>query len=558
MVKRLFAWALLAAVFASGCASPGRVTQDQPEQRVPEPLPVSAEPPDPARMIPTLTFLTTTPEYDPPRYEAALYIKRAMAELGVDLDVRPTDQKVVTDTSRTAPWDWDIAAFSWGNNADRVDPGFYIWDQFHSSNIKDQGNNRVGYNNPEYDRIADAQKRAMDQEERRALVFQAQEILARDAAMFPLWYNDLDQVYNKRRLEGVVSQGGVGLINWLTMTRVQVKTGENILRVAHRQDLDHLNPLATVQATDRQILRFIYDSLLKWDENNQLIPGAAESWTIIDDTTVEFRLRPGQKFHDGHPLTAEDVAFTWNWGKQVGFGTEDPYVQGVEQVEVLDELTVRFKLIQPDSSIASSGFTAVPILPKHIWENIEDPRSITNEQPIGSGPFKLAYWRRGEEIRLDAVKDHYLQPKIDALIQIVYANPDALLGAMELGQADMINPGISPEQRAALEKNPDMEIVRTVGIGYGYVAVNMRRAPWSDVNFRRAMAYAINWSELAEVVKQGTARAAAPGMVISPTNKYYYNENALIFTYDPAKARQILQEAGYEWDENGRLYFPKQ
>src|SRR5690606_28515603 len=121
-------------------------------------------------------------------------------------------------------------------------------------------------------------------------------------------------VYNKRRLEGVVSQGGVGLINWLTMTRVQVKTGENILRVAHRQDLDHLNPLATVQATDRQILRFIYDSLLKWDENNQLIPGAAESWTIIDDTTVEFRLRPGQKFHDGHPLTAEDVAFTWNWG----------------------------------------------------------------------------------------------------------------------------------------------------------------------------------------------------------------------------------------------------
>lgn len=157
---------------------------------------------------------------------------------------------------------------------------------------------------------------------------------------------------------------------------------------------------------------------------------------------------------------------------------------------------------------------------------------------------------------MDAVKEHYTKPKVDAIIWSAYTSPDALLGAMELGTADMMNPGLTPEQMLVLKKMDGMEIVHNIGVGYTYMIVNQRRAPWKDTAFRQAMAYAIDWADLVETVTQGTARLAGPGLTISPASTYWYNPDAPKYTFDLNKARQVLKDAGYEWDKDGRLYYP--
>lgn len=553
-MKRFFAVVLLAAMVVSGCAARQNVTEENKPDTPPPPT-VSADPPDASRLVPTMSLLTTTPDYDPKRYESALYVQKAMEALGVTLEVKAMDNKVITDTSRREPWDFDALFLQWSNAAERTDPNFYMY-TFHSDEIKDAGQNRSGYANAEFDRLAHLQKTNLDPETRRAAVLEAQEILARDAAFFPVYYNDTLQVYNKARVEGLIGHSGIGLLNWESMTNAKIKTGENVLRIVNNKDIDVLNPISVVQITDVRVLEMIYDPLMRMDQDNRPVGAVAESWNIIDDTTIEFKIRPGQKFHDGVPLTAEDVAFTYNWGKENGMARHDAYVQAVESVTVNDELTVTFKLVEPNSVVMTTGFVTVPILPKHIWENRTDHLTWENLEPIGSGPFRLSYWRRGQELRLEAVKDHYTQPNVDAIIWIAYTSADAVLGAMELGEADMMNPGLTPEQMLALEKVPDMEIVHNVGVGYMYMIVNHRRAPWNDVAFRQAMAYAIDWPDLVETVTQGTARLAGPGRTISPASAYWYNPDTIEYKYDLAKARQLLQDAGYEWDSDGRLYFP--
>lgn len=556
MWKRSLAVLLVGAFLISGCSGRDQVQQDTAAQPKSQNDAI-IDPPDAARQVPKLPLLTMTPEYSADRYEASMLVKKAMAQLGVDVDPRPTDQKVVTDTSRKAPWEFEGYFMSWGNTPDRLDPQYYIYSLFHSGEIKDLGNNRQGYKNSAYDALAELQQRSMDPEKRRDPVLKAQAMLADEVAVIPLWYNDEIQAYNKDRLDNVIPHGGLGLINDLTFTAMKVKTGENVVRVAHRQDVDLLNPLTSVNFTDRQLLDLVYDMLVRLDADNKPRPAAAESWKIVDETTIEFKLRAGQKFHDGTPLTAKDVQFTWEFGKKVGFGKFDAYIKAVDKVEVIDDLNVRFKLVKPDGSVLTSAFVSVPILPKHIWEKVEAPTKWANATPIGSGPFKFAYWRRGEEIRLDAVKTHYAKPSIDGIIQIPYANPDAILGALELSKADMVNPPLTSEQVTALKKKPNMQTVKTIGGGYTYFAYNLRRQPWSDLAFRKAMAHVINVKEITETIMHDTATPAGAGRVITPANKFWYNPNVTTYAYDVAKARQILKDAGYQWDKEGKLYYPK-
>src|SRR5690606_18422189 len=120
-----------------------------------------------------------------------------------------------------------------------------------------------------------------------------------DVPVLPLYYEDEWNAYNKERLEGVVVQGGIGIWNYHTFVNVRVKYGENVVRIAHRQDNDVLNPVYASIFTDTQILSLIYDYLVRLGPDNEPVPSAAESWTVVDDVTVDVRLKPGQQWHDG-------------------------------------------------------------------------------------------------------------------------------------------------------------------------------------------------------------------------------------------------------------------
>lgn len=558
MFKRVAAVLLLGAMVLSGCSSGAKnvtVTEDKPAE-VTGP-PVSETPPDPSRKVQKMTMLTMTPEYSRDRYEAAFLIQKALAQLGVEFEVKPMDQKVVLDQIRSQPWDFDAYFMGWGGTPDRIDPQTFTYSMMHSSEAKHLGNNRQGYASAEYDRIADAGKRAMDPEERKKHIFEAQKKAAEDVPIVPLYFNDEYNAYNKERLEGVVNQGGIGLWNALTFINVKVTSGENILKIAHRQDNDVLNPMSPSIFTDAQVLSLLYDNLARLDAQNKPYPAAAESWTVVNDTTIDVKLKPNQKWHDGKPLTVEDVKFTFDFGLKNGFGKIDTYIRPVKQVDILDQNTVRFTLNEPTGSFISATLVGIPLLPKHIWENQADPTKWNNPNPIGSGPFKFTHWRKGEEIRLDKHADYYTPAKIDAIIQIPYANPDALLGALELKKVDLINPPLTPQQNELAKKIPHITVTKTPGVGWTYFGYNHRRPPFDDVAFRKAMAHVIDYKMITETVFGEYATPAGPGRIISPAVQFWYNPEVPTYEINVQKAYELLKNAGYEWDKDGKLYFPK-
>lgn len=510
---------------------------------------------DPSRRVQRLTFYTTTPQYDPGRYEAALLIQEAFALLGVDVDVRPIDQPVITSISRSDPWDYDGFFLSWGSQPERLDPHHYVYNLFHSSNIGHLGENRVGFNDPVYDAIAEGAATALDTEERRGYVHRAQEYLADHVVLTPLWFNHLTQAYNRDRLENVVAQQGLGLFTYNNLTRLRIVQGDNLLRVAQRQDIDHLNPITVTQNTDRQIVDLIYDFLARLD-GDQVVPSTAESWRVLDNLTIEVKIKEGLTFHDGQPVTAHDVKFTWDYGKEIGFGRADTHVQVVDRVDLIDDYTVVFHLKEPYGAFINAAFISVPILPKHIWETVENPTQWNNPNPIGSGPFTFGYWRRGEELRLNRFDGYYAPAHIDGILQIAYANPDAIVGAMELGDVDMIVPQLTLEQEQLLKDAGHVEITYSQGSGWTYFAYNLRRMPFADLAFRKAMAHVIDTAMIAETILEDLAMPAGPGQIIPPSSGIWYNPNVTRYPFDPDLARQILTDAGYEWDAQGRLYYP--
>lgn len=520
-------------------------------------MPASAADPDPSLKVPTQTILGPTPGYNKVRYEAALLVEEALESLGVDVEVKPIDFKVLMDTIRSEPWDFDAFIKGWGATADRIDPHNFLYNMLCSKAIRDQGINRQGYSNPEYDKVIEAAESTLDPEKRRELVYKAQEILAEDVGIFVL-YNDIANMpYNNERLEGVVMQGGIGINNPETYMNVKIKEGENVLKVAQHAPNEDFNVFTMGLYSDIQVLDLVYDFLVRLDENNKPYPSAAESWEVVDDTTIKVIMKEGLNFHDGNPLTAEDVKFTFDYAMEHGIARSSAYLQDIDFVEAPDERTVVFHLKEPTGYFINGTLMVIPIVPKHVWEKIDNPHETTVTEPLGSGPFKFTYWRRGEEVRLDTNKDYHRPINIDAVIFKPFQSVDSVFGAMETGMTDMYIEYLEPNQIEQAKKLDHITVASTVGISFDFFGINHRRKPWSDLAFRKAVAHVIDCDLITEVVYGEYGSPAGPGQIISPANKFWHNPDLKTYEISVEKAREILEEAGYQWDKKGKLYYPE-
>lgn len=520
-------------------------------------IPALAKSPDPSLKVQTQTIIGPTPAYNKVRYEAALLIEEAIEQLGVDVEVKPIDFKVLMNTIKTEPWDYDAYIKGWGATADRIDPHNFLYGMHSSKMIKNKGLNRQGHSNPEYDKVVEAAASTMELEKRREHVFKAQEMLTEDAGIYILYNNIIHMPYNNERLDGVVMQGGIGINNPETYMNVRIKSGENILKVAQHAPNEDLNTFTTSIYSDRQVLDLIYDYLVRLDENNKPYPSAAESWEIVDDTTVSVKLKSGQTFHDGHPLTAEDVKFTFEYSLKHGLVKADSFIRNIDTVEAPDDTTVIFHLKKPTGYFVNATLMVVPIMPRHIWEKIEDPHQTSVTEPVGSGPFKFKYWRRGEELRVDKFENYHNPVKIDGVIFKAYQSEDSIFGAMETGETDMYIEYTKPTQIEEFKKIKHITQARTVGISFDMMGVNQRRKPWSDKAFRQAVAHVIDCELITEVVYAGYGEPAGAGRIISPANKFWYNPDVKTYETSLEKAREILKNAGYTWDKKGNLYYPE-
>jgi len=543
---------LIMALLLTSCGA----KQDSPAKPEQEAL-------DPAEKVPTLTMITTTPEYDNKRYEAAKMIADSWKQIGINVDVKPLDFTVLNLGSRSAPWDFDAFFMAMSGRTERLDPDMFIRSTAHSSENVDKGNNRVGLSDPEFDRLSDAQRAEMDPEKRREIVLQCQDYLEEQAVLFPLWYPTHLAAANKEKFKGYVEIPGEILYNEWTPVMVEPLTNDKVLKVALQHDVDNLNVMAAVSTWNWKILRIVYDKLVRIGPDLQPVPAAAEKWEVVEPTVIDVTLRQGMTFHDGKPVTIEDIKFTYDYMMKWQPGYLKAFVEPIKEVTVIDDKTIRFILHEPFAPFIPNTLGTIPILPKHIWENVVEKNNLKSPDEwadpslIGSGPFKFVHWKKGEEVKLEKLANHYAPPKVDAMIQVCVGNTEAVLGALETKTADMCAWDLSAAHFEMASKMPHLQTFKIPDIGWTYMGVNTRRAPFSDKAMRHAIAQAIDYETLVEILLDGNGTPGGSGRVISPAVKPFYNDKPVKFEYSLEKAKETLKAAGYRWDSEGNLYYPK-
>src|SRR5699024_410191 len=246
-----------------------------------------------------------------------------------------------------------------------------------------------GFMNDEFDELADAQRTEVDQDKRRDIVFEAQEIMYEEIPLITLYVEQYSHAYNNERFDNMTIMPGEGIFNEWMPVDAKPLTDDKTLRIAALQDLDTINPIGAIGVYEWRNLRMVYDKLTRLAPDSTISPAAAESWEYLDDTTLEVKIREGMTFHDGEPVTVEDIKFSYDYfiDHQVAYFLS--YVEPIESIEIKDENTVVFNLEQPYGPFINVTMTQIPILPKHIWENVveeeglDHPEEFANEEMIG-------------------------------------------------------------------------------------------------------------------------------------------------------------------------------
>jgi len=506
--------------------------------------------------IPTIEILTTTESYDPIRYESGFIIADAWRQLGFDVVVRPLEFSTLVARFFDEQ-NFDVTILGWSGRVERLDPQHFLA-TLDSRQSTPGSNNPGGYDNPAYDALFDAQARELDADARRALVLEMQELVAPDVPNVILFYRDEVVAYNGTRWGDMVIMAGEGLYNEWTPLRVTPLTDDRVLTIGASQEPDNINPLASNSVWGWKWLRMFYDKLVRLSPEVEPLPWAAETITPVDDVTIDVTLRPGMTFHDGMPVTAEDVKFSYDYPIASDYAYFRPFLNRIDRVEVTGPLTVRFHLTEAYAPFIMVTLSQIPILPAHIWSAIDNPGDLNPDEipTIGSGPFQFDRYDRGEYMRLNVYPDHFAAGdiQIEAVEMIILADTEGVFTAMQTGRLDMTAWRMEPGQIPLAEANPDLVVVGVPDFGYYYMTYNLRRAPFDDVAVRRALVMASDRQRLVNVLLDG--RGEVGSSVIAPINAFWHNPFTERFAYDLEAARAELEAAGYSWNADGRIVAP--
>lgn len=294
-------------------------------------------------------------------------------------------------------------------------------------------------------------------------------------------------------------------------------------------------------------LSYIFDTLM-WKDESGLVPYLAEDYSVSEDgLTYTFQLRKGVSFTDGTPFTAEDVKFTFDYMK------EHPYkwvsVSMVEEASVVDEHTVEIKLNKTYNPFLSDVAGSLPILPKHIWENVTEPETFTEpEAAISTGPFILEnYDSAAGTYTFKANEDYfYGDVQIDKLVIANVSGGDskeALLSG-EIAAA----PNISYKAAMSLKDSPEYTVLEGPGLSVTRLYFNFDEEAMAVKEIRQAMYHAVNLDEIVEKAYGGAGYPGSAGHVQPGTP--WYNPDVRQYAYDVETAKKMLSEAGAA-DSNG-------
>lgn len=328
--------------------------------------------------------------------------------------------------------------------------------------------------------------------------------------------------------------------------------------IAQWSEPGNLNPLIFPTTYDTNIQELVFASLIRPQEDLSFEPDLAESWEVSEDArTLTFTLRENLVWHDGTPLTADDVAFTFSSLAHPDYAggrfAEISVLEGAEAyrageadevtgIEVVDERTVSFTTTEPFAPFLPV-IGGIFILPEHVYGEVpvggwqEDP---SNREPLGSGPFVFDEYRPGEFVSVSAFDDYWEgRPCLDRLI-VRFGDQNTLLAALLGGEIDAAPVPIDGAD--SVEQEPELELQVVDTLTFQYIGTNLRGPILGDPAVRRAIAHGVNRQAMVDGLLQGYGATLD---TVFPTNHWSYPDDVAGIEYDPEEAARLLDEAGW-------------
>lgn len=325
---------------------------------------------------------------------------------------------------------------------------------------------------------------------------------------------------------------------------------EKVLTIAVHADIHSLDPAAYSHRMTEGVIKSMYDGLTGWGSDMSIQPEIALEWRFVDDLTAEYKLRDDVTFHNGEPLTAEDVKFSFDRiinNDLCGASSPRKGLTGtISSVTVEDDYTVRFHLSKP-WPILFKMLSHQQIIPKDYFEGLDSDPGKRCEKfeaaPVGAGSFKFVEYVPGTRLVLERYDGYYgeFPGNADKVVILVMPDEASRVAALRAGEVDFV-PEVSLDIALGLEGNPDVVVTTSTGSRGRMVEMNVTKPPFDNLKARQAMNYAVDIQEIIDTLYGGK------GVVFAgPLFDYEQNVDPKLvpYGYDPDKAKKLLAEAGY-------------
>jgi len=349
-------------------------------------------------------------------------------------------------------------------------------------------------------------------------------------------------------------------------------TRPGVFRFAENQDVKTLNPVLGASASTGDLSMFIFSYAVRYDDRGKPVPDAVSEVPTVangdvsrDGLTLKYKLRRNITWQDGVPLTCRDLRFTWQVviNPRTNVATTDGYkdIRSIDCSNPYVAVVHMKKLYAPYLQQLWGVNGNATILPEHLLaaENAAGSinQSAYNAKPIGSGPFRVVQWQRGNQVLLQAYPRYFLgAPKLREVVFKIMPDENTMETQLQTHAIDMLarGTGINWPRYAALGADPrnGLKAIRVDSFEFDHIDFNLRRPIVSDRNVRLALAYATNRNEIIDKIYHGSAIPSETDQ--SPALSWAYTDKVEHHPFDPAKARQILDADGWTTGPDGIRY----
>ncbi|WP_126662900.1 ABC transporter substrate-binding protein [Haloterrigena salifodinae] len=537
----------------------------------------------------SITILTLPTDNDRQAIKIARQLEENLKAVGINVRIEPrADAELLQTVLLEHDFDCYISRHPGG-----YDPDF-LYETFHSKFAPEAGwQNPYGFVDTKLDELLERQ-RSTTGSERKEAIGEALDRLAQTHPIVPICVPDERRLVRTDRFDGWDDHHLGTRLGYLGLEPDENDFEDEVVLNAVITDSSpsrNINPLAAAYRYRGPFIDLLYDSVATRDDD-ELRPWLAESWEW-DESVATITLRSNCLFHDGEPVTADDVKFTYDLLDDTSLGDRDgqspaPRYRGVgdavESVTAVDDRTVRMRFGTSDE-VGELAFT-VPILPKHIWktavkdrlENGAEPIQgtwdlVTTEEipPIGSGPFALTEQEPRSHLRFERFDDHFTrrgyvdlpEPRVDEIAFHVEPNSSAAVDQLEAGNADVTGSILGSETVGDV---PDgLELVESESWTFYHIGFNVRNSPFSNLHFRRNVARLIDRESLvADVFNEQASPTVTPvtGEWIpddlewdgsAPYAPFFRDETNSGDTgeLDIEQAKREFERHGFQYDEDG-------